>query len=170
MLECLAKLQKFRNHSSLHTITFYKYKIKFLFIASSIWEFCTPAFPCPENQGDCDFHNECQNYSACGHNNCPASLVGYDPGVDCCYKPSKGDLGFCTKSYPCNENEGDCDKDEDCESGLFCGIDNCPESLGYNSEVDCCSTTQWREGLKNSNTSIYPESTRLQIVYMLFYK
>ena len=46
-------------------------------------------------------------------------------------------LDYC-QTNPCNEGEGDCDADEDCQSGLVCGIDNCgwywPQ--GY----DCCMT------------------------------
>ena len=38
----------------------------------------------------------------------------------------------------CYENEGDCDAHDECQDGLLCGSNNCPASLGYGSEVDCC--------------------------------
>ena len=50
---------------------------------------------------------------------------------------TNGNIGFCACEY-CSENEGDCDSDNDCEQGLFCGSNNCPDYLGFNSEVDCC--------------------------------
>ena len=28
--------------------------------------------------------------------------------------------------------------DNECESDSFCGLNNCPESLGVSSDVDCC--------------------------------
>ena len=39
----------------------------------------------------------------------------------------------------CSENEGDCDARDECQDGLDCGSENCPASLGFGSEVDCCS-------------------------------
>ena len=36
----------------------------------------------------------------------------------------------------CGENEGDCDKDSHCKSGLKCGNNNCPS--GFPSSFDCC--------------------------------
>ena len=43
----------------------------------------------------------------------------------------------CTSSSPCKEDEGDCDTDSDCESGLVCGTDNCPSGFP-SSAYDCC--------------------------------
>jgi len=59
--------------------------------------------------------------------------------------PCTGGNDCCTKTNPCNENEGDCDKDEDCKGELKCGDDNCPgrkffcfsESC-YSKTDDCC--------------------------------
>lgn len=47
-------------------------------------------------------------------------------------------LDFCTIEKPCAENEGDCDNNNECQSGLKCGQDNCPVSLGYDWSIDCC--------------------------------
>ena len=56
--------------------------------------------------------------------------------------PSLGDEDFCTSVTPCGGNEGDCDLHDECQDGLFCGSNNCPASLGFDSEIDCCSSTQ----------------------------
>ena len=58
--------------------------------------------------------------------------------MDCCYQPTLGDEDFCRPESPCGENEGDCDAHDECQDGLGCGSNNCPASLGYSSEVDCC--------------------------------
>ena len=34
--------------------------------------------------------------------------------------------------------EGNCDAHDECLEDLFCGSNNCPASLGFESEVDCC--------------------------------
>ena len=94
---------------------------------------------CTENEGHCDSHDECQDGLACGSNNCPATL-GFDSEVDCCYEASVGDDDFCTTANPCREDEGDCDSNDECQSNLYCqnGV-NCPESLGFSSDVNCCT-------------------------------
>ena len=102
-------------------------------------EFCTIVAPCRGNQGDCDFHKECQDGLVCGSNNCQVSL-GFDSEVDCCYNATLGDEDFCTALNPCRRNEGDCDSNPDCQDGIFCGYRNCPPSLGFNPEVDCCGS------------------------------
>ena len=96
---------------------------------------------CSENEGDCDSHDECQSSIFCGYNNCPASL-GFDAEVDCCYQPTVGDEHFCASGIPCGEDEGDCDSNNECQSNHFCGSNNCPASLGFDSEIDCCNSTQ----------------------------
>ena len=60
--------------------------------------------------------------------------------VDCA-TVSNGDYSFC-KCNSCSENEGHCESDYECQTNYFCGSNNCPASLGFDSEVDCCSSTQ----------------------------
>ena len=96
---------------------------------------------CSENEGNCNAHDECQDNLLCGSNNCPDSL-SFDSEVDCCYRPIVGEEDFCTTGIPCGEHEGDCDSNSECQSNHFCGSNNCPPSLGFESEVDCCSSTQ----------------------------
>ena len=102
--------------------------------------FCS-CYTCSENEGDCDTHAECQDDLFCASNNCPASL-GYDSEVDCCNQPTLGDEHYCSSGILCEDNEGDCDSNNECQSSLFCGYNNCPVSLGFNSEMDCCTRTQ----------------------------
>ena len=105
--------------------------------------FCTSEIPCNENEGNCDSHNECQEDLFCGSNNCLASL-NFDSEVDCCVNCTtacNGDIGFCNCNT-CSENEGDCDANDECHDGLFCGSNNCISTLGFDSEMDCCSSTQ----------------------------
>ena len=45
---------------------------------------------------------------------------------------------FCTSENPCGTDQGDCDTHDECQDGLFCGSSNCPDSLGFHSEFDCC--------------------------------
>ena len=92
---------------------------------------------CGNYEGDCDFGYQCQEGYTCGSNNCPASL-GWDDNTDCCYVPLPGDEYYCSLEVPCSDYEGDCDSDEECKGEGLCGIDNCPDHLGFSSETDCC--------------------------------
>ena len=49
-----------------------------------------------------------------------------------------GDDFFCTYHTPCGTDEGDCDTHDDCQVGLFCGFNNCPDYLGFHPYFDCC--------------------------------
>ena len=95
---------------------------------------------CSENEGDCNSHKDCQDGLFCGSNNCADSL-SFDSDVNCCYQPTMGDENFCASGIPCREDEGDCDSNSECQSDLFCGY-NCPASLGFDTEVNCCTNTQ----------------------------
>ena len=97
--------------------------------------FCTTSYPCGENEGDCNYDNQCLNGLICGQDNCPTSL-GFDLKVDCCRKPVKGEKYFCSVHDPCEEGEGNCDHDNECQNNLKCGY--CPVSLGFDSSIDCC--------------------------------
>ena len=44
----------------------------------------------------------------------------------------------CNVNYPCNENEGHCDSDNDCKIGLVCGINNCDEEKFPSVGTRCC--------------------------------
>ena len=49
-----------------------------------------------------------------------------------------GDEDFCSSINPCEEDQGDCDNNNECQNNLVCGTNNCPDSLGFEAEVDCC--------------------------------
>ena len=96
--------------------------------------------PCSENEGDCDYNYHCQGGQRCRSNSCLSSL-GYDSNTDCCQIANLGDEDFCTADEPCGVGEGQCDSNDDCRSNhLVCGSDNCPNSLGASSELDCCES------------------------------
>ena len=68
-------------------------------------------------------------------------------------------MGFCY-CHSCSENEGDCDSNEECQDGLACGSNNCPESLGFSSDVNCCTGSgckpqriilMWKKFIINTN-------------------
>ena len=55
-----------------------------------------------------------------------------------CATASNGEIGFCNCNT-CSENEGDCDAHDECQDdGLACGFNNCPASLGFDNDIDCC--------------------------------
>ena len=95
---------------------------------------CTRSNPCGEDEGDCDHDNECKVNHKCGNNNCRSSL-GFELDYDCCYGAEED---ICTINNPCNIDEGDCDSHEVCQDNLVCGLNNCPDSLGHDADVDCC--------------------------------
>ena len=47
-------------------------------------------------------------------------------------------IDCCTPEKPCDLNHGDCDTNEDCKGGLFCGNNNCGEDFTW-SGADCCT-------------------------------
>ena len=50
-----------------------------------------------------------------------------------------GHDNFCTFDQPCGIDQGDCDFDSQCSSGLKCGDNNCPAALGFENGTDCCA-------------------------------
>ena len=93
---------------------------------------------CGENEGDCNSDSDCKEGLKCGSNNCAQTkrIVNqtsfWDADDDCCYQPS------CFKQNPCGELEGDCNTLSDCEVGLVCGSNNCPEGKNFLPDDDCC--------------------------------
>ena len=99
--------------------------------------FCHCNKNCSQDEGDCNTDGDCKDGLFYGSNNCVGSSY-----LDCCYKPELGDEHFCTIENPCGEGQGDCDFSNECLTNLTCDIANsCPDYLGFNSEVDCCSSS-----------------------------
>ena len=95
---------------------------------------CTSFNLCGEDEGDCDNDGECMEGHKCGTDNC-RSYLGFESSYDCCYSLEEDN---CTIANPCGVNQGDCDSNSECSDVLACGLNNCPDSLGYDPEDDCC--------------------------------
>ena len=54
-----------------------------------------------------------------------------------CTNVFNGKIGYCACNT-CFEFNGDCDSDNQCQTGLVCGSKNCPVSLGFDWNTDCC--------------------------------
>ena len=127
-------------------------------------DFCTSENLCGSDEGDCDTHDECQTGLVCGSNNCPNNL-GFHAEYDCCYALSVGDEFFCTPNNPCAIDEGNCYSNNECQTDLFCDIDNsCPAYLGFASDINCCSS------LSSDSKSFYilPSNTYFNIYKSIF--
>merc|ERR1719392_481903 len=61
-----------------------------------------------------------------------------EPLPDCTANPPFAS-NCCVPSHQCGEDMGDCDKDEDCQGDLKCGIDNCPAGFP-GKDNDCCTS------------------------------
>lgn len=105
-------------------------------------ECCSKSDPCDEGEGDCDHDRDCKHELICGSNNCPPP---FPPNADCCHRECDGNPRYdydpyfrecCSVLNPCKMDEGDCDKDSECEDDLVCGRDNCGKP--FPSEADCC--------------------------------
>ena len=106
------------------------------------WDYCTEEEPCREDMGDCDRDAECEDDLVCGKNNCN-SVLGLDvsTNMDCCRQPQVMDWEWCSSHNKCGHGEGDCDSDDECETGTTCGTNNCL-TLGTstNQYKDCCES------------------------------
>lgn len=115
--------------------------------------FCTESNKCERGEGDCSTDETCEEGLLCLHN------IGLDFGypderIDVCvsyedyeqYYPQDfdnhdsvylGEADYCTRDNKCYNEEGDCDTDFDCMSGLEC-IQNVGEEYGFSSTTDVC--------------------------------
>jgi len=115
----------------------------------------TGAQKCSVGQGDCDMDFQCEDGLLCGKNNCQEFNPNAEPGHDCCYIPtsplnpdcdgSKDSKNCCTVESPCHLGQGDCDSDDECQSGLTCGKNNCYRfNPDAHEKSDCCfSCSSW---------------------------
>ena len=46
----------------------------------------------------------------------------------------------CGTNDPCDEGQGDCDKDSECSGNLICGKNNCDRSRFPSNKTDCCTS------------------------------
>lgn len=84
------------------------------------------------------FRYHCQ----CFYNACTFACVDDGGNTSCssnCHGSSQpGDTDYCDSSCPCEDEEGDCDNDLDCESGLTCEDNYIGGCFGYNWGTDVC--------------------------------
>ena len=99
------------------------------YLGTNIWELYslsnTLEKKCPYNEGYI-WNWNFDDYSYYGH-------ATNDVYIKCANEDD-----FCTSEYPCVTDQGDCDIHDECQHGLFCGSNNCLDSLGFHSEFDCC--------------------------------
>ena len=82
------------------------------------------------------------NALTCNNNaDCPSNLI-CDGNLKTCRKHARDQSyhsNFCgSNGRLCQEMEGDCDHDKECEGSLECGSDNCNQ-FDYPPGADCCS-------------------------------
>ena len=74
------------------------------------------------------------------NDNCTANLI-CDRNLKTCRKHAHNqdyNSSFCSSNGRlCQEMEGDCDRDDQCEGSLKCGKNNCGQS-DWSSGADCC--------------------------------
>jgi cysteine-rich repeat protein len=107
----------------------------------SQWDVCSVECPCEHAIGDCDSDAECAPGLWCLLNAGPA--YGYDDAsldvcVSGCPDAGAGAWNFCSSQCPCDQGQGDCDRDSDCAPGLDC-VHDVGDQHGYGDpEVDVC--------------------------------
>ena len=72
---------------------------------------------------------------------CPNNEAGYVHdwiGSSDLYIKCANEDDFCTSQNLCGTDLGDCDSHDECQDGLYCGLNNCPDYLGFHSDFDCC--------------------------------
>jgi len=68
---------------------------------------------------------------------CSEGVRGYVDRCATCTVNDGYNQDCCSSTHQCALNEGDCDKDTDCQPGLICGQDNC--GVGWPASADCCT-------------------------------
>ena len=99
------------------------------------WSYCDDMV-CLHGDGDCDGDSDCD---AIGDGRCVNDVgasFGFNSGVDVCL--ANGTSEYCHPGDPCGSYEGDCDTDNDCESGHFCEH-NVGAAFGFDSRIDICT-------------------------------
>src|SRR5690606_13890925 len=80
--------------------------------------------PCGPGEGpcscadDCDASPDCLPGLRCVKMNAFDELSGEGTDLDLCLPPGSG--AYCTGKQPCAPGHGDCDNDDECETGAIC--------------------------------------------------
>lgn len=131
-------------------------------------DYCVVCGPCESEQGDCDSDSECGTDLVCVNN--VGATYGFTYYTDVCVEVEEGECpvsenssDYCALCGPCEEGEGDCDSDAECESGLICVDDysgtldicrapidpdeeDCPLAEGHYDYCGLCGTCEEGEG------------------------
>ncbi|MFB3904967.1 MAG: hypothetical protein ACE15E_16065 [Acidobacteriota bacterium] len=118
-------------------------------VSSGDLDYCRLCGPCEEEEGDCDSNDECAEDLTCVNN--VGSSHGFGSSVDVCLQVdtdedcpvSENHADYCALCGPCEEGEGDCDSDSECEEDLICvnsvgANDTCMEPVDPDDEDEDC--------------------------------
>ena len=89
---------------------------------------------CAAGEGDCDNDSQCESGLVCSND--VGLNYGFRDIVDVCEVPASGSDAYCN-GRTCGVGEGDCDSDNQCESGLVCS-DDVGAAYGFRAFVDVC--------------------------------
>jgi len=105
-------------------------------------DYCSSTCKCSIGEGDCDSDSECVDGAVCVDD--VGADYGFDETTDVCELPTDGchgaplgDQSYCSSSCKCSAGEGDCDSNDECESGLEC-VQDVGEYYGWDDNVDVC--------------------------------
>lgn len=113
-------------------------------LANYDWNYCSAACPCSAGEGDCDRNSDCNPGLTCVMN--IGQPLGQHRSLDLCMAPDmehchrnmqNGAWAYCSAACPCQEGEGDCDRDSECRDDLVCGRDN-GQQFGFPANADVC--------------------------------
>lgn len=103
--------------------------------------FCQDCGPCANGEGDCDGAGQCAPGLVCSQN--VGADFGFAANIDVCTGPGStcpwpvGHGRYCSDCGPCVVGQGDCDRDEECATGLTCA-QNVGADFGFPPAVDVC--------------------------------
>ena len=105
-------------------------------------DYCRDCGPCGPGEGDCDGDDQCESGLICATD--VGADYGFSSSYDVCEQPDapscpypNGHGDYCRDCGPCGAGEGDCDGDDQCESGLICATD-VGADYGFPSNYDVC--------------------------------
>jgi hypothetical protein len=101
---------------------------------------CSTEFPCASGHGDCDSDADCLPELRCGFD-LGLEFEFDDAELDICLSPyddlMNGTNDHCSTDHPCAAEHGDCDGDDECQSGNTC-VYNVGDDYGWAETIDVC--------------------------------
>ncbi len=109
-------------------------------ISAGAYNYCAPDCPCEAGEGQCSDDTECASGLTCSKD--VGASYGYDWYIDVCEADchdslTPGATNYCSPDCPCDEGEGQCTDDTECDSGLTCVADQ-GAAYGYAWYIDVC--------------------------------